>query len=151
MTLNLLSGGIHLEGFKKFVKDILYPACLIFTVIIFFFSLIFETDVLKLTVSSTYSLIGVIRFFLFSLILSWSRKVFDIPKISRAKAHFLHYLIFLGNVTVVFVIMGGMTKFIGAIIVFSLLYLIGTLIEVIIRRLTHKNEKPKQEYKRQFK
>lgn len=140
-----------MEEFKKFVREILYPACLIFTLIIFFFSLIFETEVLKLTSSSAYSLIGVIRFFLFSLILSWSRKVFDIPKMSRAKAHFLHYLIFLGNVTVVFVIMGGMTKFIGAIIVFSLLYLIGALIAAIIRKLTHKNEKPKQEYKRQFK
>lgn len=140
-----------MEEFKKFVKDILYPACLIFTLIIFFFSLIFETEVLKLTSSSAYSLIGVIRFFLFSLIMSWSRKIFDIPKISRAKAHFLHYLIFLGNVTVVFVIMGGMTRFFGAIVAFSILYLIGALIAAIIRKLTHKDVKPKPEYKKQFK
>ncbi len=140
-----------MEEFKKFVREILYPACLIFTLIIFFFSLIFETEVLKLTSSSAYSLIGVIRFFLFSLILSWSRKVFDIPKISRAKAHFLHYLIFLGNVTVVFVIMGGMTNFLGANIVFSLLYIVGALIAAITRKLTHKDSKNKTEYKRQFK
>ncbi len=140
-----------MEGFKKFVKEILYPACLIFTLIVFAFSAAYEiADLYK---ASAYSIMGLIRFFVFSLVLSWSRMVFKDEKMSFAGAHFLHYIIFLVNVSVSFVVLGRMNNFFGVLVVFSILYGLGAIVALIVRRISkkHQSEKKKANYKKQFK
>ncbi len=142
-------GGTVLEGFKKFVKTTLYPACLIFTAIVFFFSLMYElVDVNR---SSAYNLISLIQFFVFSLILCWSKELFNDDKMSFAAAHFIHFVVFLLNVIISFIFIGQMTNFFGILAAFSLLYLVGAIVALIIRRATKKKKVTKKaNYKKQF-
>ncbi len=139
-----------LEAAKKFFKEVLYPACFVFTLIIFIFTLMLEADAFQLT--GSFTLAGLIQFFAFSLIFSWSNKIYSIPKMSRPKKHLLHYASFLLNVTLSFVILGNRGRLIGTLIVFSLLYLavfiIYAIVRMICRKITATNKK---EYKKLYK
>ena len=139
-----------MEGFKKFVKSTLYPTCLIFTVIVFSFSLMYE--IMEFNSSSAYSLIGLIQFFVFSLILCWSKEIFNDDKMSFAAAHFIHYVVFVFNVIISFAFLGQRGNVFGLLVAFSLLYLIGALIALIVRKTAKKKKANKAEsYKKQFK
>ncbi len=140
-----------LEKIKKFIKDILYPACLVFTLIVFSFSAMYE--VMGFSSTSAYSIVGLIQFMLFSLVLCWSREVFKSENMSFSGAHFLHYGIYLINVTVSFTILGQRSSFFADLIAFSLLYAVGAIIALIVRKITkkHKKAQKKANYKKQFK
>lgn len=139
-----------LEAAKKFVKEVLYPACLIFTIVIFIFTVMLESSALE--ISGSFTIAGLIQFFAFSLIFSWSNKIYSVKKMSRAKKHLLNYAAFLLNVTVSFVILGNRGKLFGTLIVFSLLYLVISLIYAVIRAITKKiGAKGKNEYKKLYK
>ncbi|MBQ8254248.1 MAG: hypothetical protein IJY94_01940 [Clostridia bacterium] len=139
-----------MESFKKFVKTTLYPACLIFTALIFAVSLLYE--LMDFNRSFALTPIALIQFFVFSLILCWSKDIFNDEKMSFATSHFLHYVIFLFNVMISFIFIGQRGNFIGTLVAFSLLYLIGALIALIVRKTTKKKTSSKSSsYKKQFK
>ena len=139
-----------MDGFKKFLNKTLYPACLIFTAIVFFFSLMYE--LMEFNSSSAYNLISLIQFFVFSLILCWSSEIFNDDKMSFTTAHFVHYVVFLLNVIISFIFIGQITSFFGILAAFSLLYLIGAIVALIIRKAKKKKKATKKaNYKKQFK
>lgn len=140
-----------MESFKKFVKNTLYPTCLIFTAIVFTFSLLFELTE-KPTLYAT-NLISLIQFFVFSLILCWSKEIFNDEKMSFAGAHFIHYVIYLFNVLISFIFIGQRQNVFGTLLAFSLLYLVGALVALIVRKTTKKkiSNKKSSSYKKQFK
>lgn len=139
-----------MEGFKKFVKSTLYPACFVFTLLIFSVSLLYE--LMDFNRSFALTLIALIQFFVFSLILCWSKDIFNDDKMSFATAHFLHYVIFVFNVMISFIFIGQRGNFFGTLTVFSLLYLIGAIVALIIRKAKKKNSTKKSSaYKKQFK
>ena len=139
-----------MEGFKKFVKNILYPACFIFTVIVFAFSVL--NALMDFTMPYVLTPKTLLPFIVFSLILSWSNEVFRNRKMSFAAAHFLHYIIFLFNVLISFIILEQRQNAVGTLIAFSILYLIGALVALIVRKVTPKKpEAKKTTYKKQFK
>ena len=144
-------GGIVLDAFKKFLTKTLYPACLVFTAIVFLSSLLFElTEQPSLYAAN---LLGLIQFFVFSLILCWSNIVFEDEKMSFVGAHFLHYFIFLFNVVVSFIFIGQRGNLFGTLVAFSFLYLVGALIALIVRKIVKKTHPKKKDiqYKKQFK
>lgn len=139
-----------MDGFKKFLNKTLYPACLVFTAIVFTFSLFFELAE-KPTLYAT-NLLSLIQFFVFSLILCWSKEIFNDEKMSFATAHFVHYVVFLLNVIISFIFIGQMTNFFGILAAFSLLYIIGAVVALIVRKATNKKKITKKaNYKKQFK
>ena len=93
-----------------------------------------------------------IEFFVFSLLLCWSNVIFADDKMSFAGAHFLHYFVFLINVTISFIFIGQRGNLVGTLVLFSILYLIGALIALIVRKTTKKKiDDKKPNYKKQFK
>ncbi len=139
-----------MEGFKKFVKNTLYPACFIFTVIIFMFSVL--NALMDFSMPYVLTPKTLLPFMLFSLILSWSYEIFRNRKMSFPAAHFIHYIIYLFNVLISFVILEQRQNVIGNLIVFSILYLIGALVALIVRKVSPKKpEEKKTTYKKQFK
>ncbi len=139
-----------MESFKKFVKNTLYPACLVFTALIFSVSLLYE--IMDFNRSFALTLMALIQFFVFSLILCWSKEIFNDDNMSFAVAHFIHYVIFLFNVLISFVFIGQRGNFFGTLAAFSLLYLVGALIALIARKTTKKKTADKKTaYKKQFK
>ncbi|MBQ7779342.1 MAG: hypothetical protein IJ404_02505 [Clostridia bacterium] len=139
-----------MEGFKKFVKNILYPACFIFTVIIFMFSVL--NALMDFNMPYVLTPKTLLPFILFSLILSWSNEIFRSRKMSFPAAHFIHYIIYLLNVLISFVILEQRQNVFGNLIVFSILYLIGALVALIVRKVSSKKtEEKKTPYKKQFK
>ena len=139
-----------MEGFKKFIKNTLYPACFVFTALIFSVSLLYE--IMDFNRSFAITLIALIEFFVFSLILCWSKEIFNDDKMSFAVAHLIHYFVFLFNVVISFIFIGQRGNLVGTLVLFSILYLIGALIALIVRKTTKKKvEDKKPNYKKQFK
>ena len=140
-----------MESFKKFTKDILYPACAICTALCFLFSFLYE--ILDFDSPFALTLIALIQFFVFSLILSWSNQLFKVKDLSFSLAHFLHYVIFVLNVIASFCFIGQKSNPFGIIVAFSLFYLTSALIALIIRKIAKKNGAGKKDapYKKQFK
>lgn len=139
-----------MEGIKKFVKNTIYPACFVFTLILLASSLLHL--LLYLSVPLTFKPILLCQFFLFSFFLSWSNIVFKDKKMSFAGAHLLHYAIFLFNVFISFVLFVPDRNIFVTLFVFSFLYLLGALVALIVRKVTSKKEaKKKTRYKKQFK
>ncbi len=102
--------------------------------------------------SFAVTLIALIQFFVFSLILCWSKEIFNDDKMSFVAAHFIHYAIFLFNVLVSFVFIGQMQNVFGILFAFSLLYLVGAFIAMIVRKTTKRKTNAKgSSYKKQFK
>lgn len=139
-----------LKAARKFVNEILYPACLIFTIIIIIFTVMLEVDAFQ--IKGSFTLAGLIQFLVFSLLFSWSNKIYSIPKMSRAKKHLLNYAAFLLNVTVSFVILGNRGGLMGILIVFTILYLTVSIIYALIRSIYRKIASSKNtEYKKLYK
>ena len=139
-----------MERFKKFVNNILYPACFIFTVIVFAFSVL--NALMDFSMPYVLTPKTLLPFIVFSLILSWSNEVFRNRKMSFPAAHFIHYIIFLFNVLISFIILEQRQNVVGTLIAFSILYLIGALVALIVRKVSPKKpEEKKTTYKKQFK
>ena len=139
-----------MDGFKKFIKNTLYPTCLLFTVMVFSASLLYE--LMDFNRSFALTMIALIQFFVFSLILCWSKDIFNDKKMSFATSHFLHYVIFIFNVLISFIFIGQRGNFFGTLVAFSLLYLVGALVALIVRKASKKKTVGnKSAYKKQFK
>ena len=138
-----------MDGFKKFVKTTLYPTCLVFTALIFAFSLLYE--IMDFNRAFALTLTALIQFFVFSFILCWSNVLFKDDKMSFVSAHFLHYFVYLINVTISFIFIGQRPNLFGTLVLFSIFYIIGAIIALIVRKSTKKEEPNKKTtYKKQF-
>lgn len=139
-----------MEGIKKFVKNTIYPACFIFTLILLVSSLIHA--LFSLSVPLIFKPVSLFQFFLFSFLLSWSSIVFKDKKMSFVGAHFLHYAIFLLNVFVSFILFDTKRNIFVTLLVFSVFYLVGALVALIVRKVSPKKpDEKKTSYKKQFK
>lgn len=139
-----------MKPLKKFINEILYPACLTFSVIVFAFSMF--SEIAGLNNKFSYNLSDLILFMIFSLIFSWSLKVFRTKKLSFPKALALNFLCYIADTFVVFAILGGKKNFAGMFIVFTLYYILFAIVFAVARRLTNDADSPKKsEYKKMFK
>lgn len=139
-----------MESFKKFVNTILYPAGLIFTAIVFTFSLMYE--IAGLNGSPVYNLTDHILFAVFSLIFSWTLQIFKIKNIKYVKALFLNFLCFLADAFFVFTILGGKKNTGGMLIIFTAVYVVFAIVFSIARKLESKSAPSKKnQYKKMFK
>lgn len=139
-----------MDSFKKFIKNTLYPTCFVFTAVIFSVSLLYE--LMDFNRAFAITLMALIEFFVFSLILCWSKEIFNDDKMSFAAAHFIHYVVFLFNVVISFIFIGKRGNIFGTLVLFSVLYLVGSLIALIVRKTTKKKTvEKKTSYKKQFK
>lgn len=139
---------------KKFYRDVLLPACLLFTVLSFFFTLLFELAEVSSKMLSLISFKGLSRIFLFSLLFSWSNRLFFREKTAFWLNLLLHFLAFLGNIVAVFFLFGSYytsaKNALVILVIFALLYVIGAAIGVTVRHFVIASRPEKKSYQRQF-
>lgn len=146
-------GGIPLSYLKTFYREVLLPACLLFTVLCFLFTIAFTASDMTSKLPSL-SLKGTSLIFLFSLLFSWSNRLFFRKTSAFWVNLVLHFLAFLGNIIAVFFIFGGYYSTTqGAfiiVILFALLYIIFAAIGVTVRHFVIGSKPEAKTYKRQF-
>ena len=144
-----------MKSFNKFFNEVLYRSTLIFTLIVFFFSLMHE--LLGFEGSSTHGIADLILFYLFSFVLSYSFKVFEHKSLKYFSALIIHYIITVFDAIFMFSLLGKKGKVAAVIIIVTVIYILCAAVAGIIRRLirnsieTSSKEKSKSSYKKQFK
>lgn len=144
-----------MKPFNKFLNTVLYRSTLIFTFIVFFFSLMYE--LLGFEGSSTHGIADLILFYLFSLILSYSFKVFEQKSLNYFTALLIHYVITVLDAIFMFSLLGNKGRVGSVLIVVTVIYILCSAIAGIIRMIFPQNieqpskEKSKSTYKKQFK
>lgn len=142
-----------MEILKKIYRCMVLPACLVSTVLSFTFSLIIHLSDKQMTLPMI-NLENLTQIFVFSLIFVASFRLFSIPQMAFWLALFCHFILFLGNIFVVFFLIGkhytnGRNAFI-VIFLFALLYIIIATIWVTIRHIMLVSKRNSSTYKRQF-
>lgn len=143
---------------KKFYQDILLPACLIFTILCLFFSVIIYALIASAgdiaMIVPTMSLNNLFQIFVFSLIFAWSNRLFSRKKTPFWLNLFCHFGIFLANLVIIFFVIGGhYTSARGAFVIlvlFALIYIICAAVGVTIRHFIVASKPEENPYKRQF-
>ena len=136
-------------------KKVLLPACLIFTLICFAFSILLgssekNADIMTINTSN------LTQIFLFSVILSAGNLVFGCKKLKFALALLLHFIITIADVSIVFFLIGGhfttMSNCIAVLIVFAVVYVIIAVFSIILRKLFSRSvtKDSEKEYTRRF-
>lgn len=141
-----------MEAIKKFIKDVIYPASLIFTFIVFFFSTVYE--LMEFEGRSSYRLLELFEFYVLSLIIAYALKIFKIKGISFGSALLLHYLVSAVSTIIVFSMLANKGKIGAVIIIVSAVYIPCSLIAAAVHKYTkHEEDKKsgKNKYVRQFK
>jgi hypothetical protein len=142
-----------MERLKKLYREILLPACLVFTLLCFGFSLILDNANTGIAVP-TINLGNITQIFVFSMIFSASWQLFAAKKLPFWSALVLHFLSFLANIAIVFFLIGGHYRdarnaFV-VLVVFALIYVIVAAIAVTVRHFVFAAKDNKKAYKKQF-
>lgn len=142
--------GIKMEGFKKFLYNIIYPASLIYTVVtavFYFVSSRLSSD--SATKNSATLMLGVL---VYAVILAYMLGIFrtKLPYIARA---LIHYAMVLVSLLILFAMAGSAfsaSSVVYILIIFTVLYLIVAVptLLVLYRRKAKENEA--KEYKSSF-
>ncbi len=146
-----------MESIKKFINEVLAKAAIIYLLI----------TIIIAGFSEIGNLSGIIGFgallmiFIFSLLVAWGLKLFNIKSLSYQLALLLHYGITVVSGYITFTVVGRIGHELGMVIIISFAYAIIALISSIIRHFLKSNEsepisnkeksKKKQVYKKQFK
>ncbi|MBQ4065773.1 MAG: hypothetical protein IJD10_06695 [Clostridia bacterium] len=138
---------------KKFYREILLPACLIFTLLCFSFAIILHAAKMEMAVP-TIGLGNMTQIFAFSLLFTASWQFFKMKRMAFPVALLLHFIAFLGSVAIVFFVIGGhYTSLHNALVilfVFALIYVIAAAIGITVRHFVISGKEEKTPYKRQF-
>ena len=142
-----------MDKLKWCFREILLPACLLFTLLCFLFAVLFQvgsggTNPVFIDLSNLGQIL------LFSLILSASKLLFSLPKLPFAGALVLHFVVFLLDIVVVFFLIGGHAESSRSAFiitgVFALIYLLIAAVILVIRSARLKKTNEPKPYKRQF-
>lgn len=142
-----------MEKFKSFINFVIYPACLVFTVLCFIFSIIMNLSETELQIP-IIDLPNLVQIFLFSLMFSLSGLLFRMKKWKIGLKTVLHFACFLTNISIVFFLVGKhYSSAKGAfviLLIFGLIYIIVAAVVLTARYLLRKDENENKKYKRQF-
>ncbi len=135
-------------------KKVILPACLVFTVICFTFSLIFASDGenAQLMMINTSNLAQIL---LFSVIFSSANLLFGVGRLKFPLALLLHYLSTVTDILTVFFIFGGhyssVSNTLAVMLVFSVIYFVFAFVAMLTKKVfSKKDTEIKSEYKRRF-
>ena len=135
---------------KRIVKNIIYPAAVIYLILTFLCSLL--TELSKVSGIPVLSLSGIATILFFSICVSASNRLFFIDKFSVFGRTALHFVCFIASVIAV-MLFTGYIKSGGAfmvVILISAVYILIAAIALIIYGIRHKKTNEEKKYKSMF-
>lgn len=145
-----------MESIKKFISDTLAKAAIIYLLITIVITGFCELG----NLSGTMGFGALLMILIFSLLVAWGLKLFNIKSISYPLALLIHYGITVVSGYITFTVVGRIGHELGMVIIISFIYAIIALISSIIRHFYQSSvseptsnkvkSKKKQEYKKQF-
>ncbi|MBR6427247.1 MAG: hypothetical protein IKS28_05420 [Clostridia bacterium] len=139
---------------KSFVHRVLYPACLLFTVLCVVFSALLSWADSEMLLP-TISIGNLCQIFCFSLVVAGANLLFSIGKLPYPACFVLHFLCSLAAFWLIFLVIGRHFSEGNAgtmLLVFAGIYLIFALPVIVVHCVRGRNKKRESEktYKRQF-